>query len=127
MNRILVAEDNAVNLELIREILEGFRCEVVEATNGEQALAKVEETNPDLILLDINMPKLNGYDVLRRLRQNRQFSQVPVLAVTAYAMKEDQQKVLDAGFNGYLPKPIDTGRLLNELRRFGMLRDYTSR
>ena len=127
MNRILVAEDNAVNLELLREMLEALCCEVIEATNGEQALAKVEETNPDLILLDINMPKMNGYDVLSRLRQNRRFCHLPVLAVTAYAMKEDQQKVLDAGFNGYLPKPIDTGRLLHELRRFGMLRDYTSR
>lgn len=123
MNRILVAEDNAVNLELLREMLEGLRCEVVEATNGEQALARVEETNPDLILLDINMPKMNGYAVLNRLRQNRKFCGVPVLAVTAYAMKEDQQKVLDAGFNGYLPKPIDAGRLLDELRRFGILPD----
>jgi two-component system, cell cycle response regulator DivK len=123
VNRILVAEDNAVNLELLREMLEGLGCEVVEASNGEQALAKVEETEPDLILLDINMPKLNGYDVLTRLRQNRKFSAVPVLAVTAYAMKEDQQKVLEAGFNGYLPKPIDTRRLLGELRRFGILPD----
>jgi two-component system, cell cycle response regulator DivK len=123
MNRILVAEDNAVNLELLREMLEGLRCEVVEAINGEQALAKVEETEPDLILLDINMPKMNGYDVLTRLRQNRKFSAVPVLAVTAYAMKEDQQKVLEAGFNGYLPKPIDKTRLLGELRRFGILPD----
>lgn len=123
MNRILVAEDNAVNLELLREMLEGLRCEVVEATNGEEALARVEETNPDLILLDINMPKMNGYAVLSRLRQNRKFCEVPVLAVTAYAMKEDQQKVLDAGFNGYLPKPIDAARLLDELRRFGILRD----
>jgi two-component system, cell cycle response regulator DivK len=123
MNRILVAEDNAVNLELLREMLEGLGCEVVEASNGEQALAKVEETEPDLILLDINMPKMNGYDVLTRLRKNRKFSGVPVLAVTAYAMKEDQQKVLEAGFNGYLPKPIDTRRLLGELRRFGILPD----
>jgi two-component system, cell cycle response regulator DivK len=123
MNRILVAEDNAVNLELLREMLEGLRCEVVEATNGEQALAKVEETEPDLILLDINMPKMNGYDVLTRVRQNRKFSAVPILAVTAYAMKEDQQKVLEAGFNGYLPKPIDKTRLLGELRRFGILPD----
>jgi two-component system cell cycle response regulator DivK len=123
MNRILVAEDNAVNLELLREMLEGLRCEVVEAINGEQALAKVEETEPDLILLDINMPKMNGYDVLTRLRQNRKFSAVPVLAVTAYAMKEDQQKILEAGFNGYLPKPIDRTRLLGELRRFGILLD----
>src|SRR6185437_1631266 len=123
MNRILVAEDNPVNLELLREMLEGLRCEVVEATNGEEALARVEETNPDLILLDINMPKMNGYAVLSRLRQNRKFCEVPVLAVTAYAMKEDQQKVLDAGFNGYLPKPIDAARLLGELRRFGILLD----
>jgi CheY-like chemotaxis protein len=123
MNRILVAEDNAVNLELLREMLEGLRCDVVEATNGEQALAKIEETRPDLILLDINMPRMSGYDVLARLRQNRKFSGVPVVAVTAYAMKEDQQKILDAGFNGYLAKPIDTARLVGELRRFGILPD----
>lgn len=121
MNRILVAEDNAVNRELLREMLEVFRCEVVEASDGREALARMEESGADLVLLDINMPVLDGYSVLKSIRQNPRFSAIPVLAVTAYAMKEDRQKVLDAGFNGYVAKPIDAALLLGELQRFGIL------
>jgi CheY-like chemotaxis protein len=121
MNRVLVAEDNAVNRELMRELLEIFGCEVIEASDGPEALTRMDETEPDLVLLDINMPKLNGFAVLRCIRENPRFSARPVLAVTAYAMKEDRDKVLQAGFNGYLAKPVDATLLLAELRRFGVI------
>lgn len=121
MNRVLVAEDNAVNRELMREMLEVFGCEVVEASDGPEALTRMSEAEPDLILLDINMPKLNGFAVLRRIRENPRFSARPVLAVTAYAMKEDREKVLEAGFDGYLAKPVNSTLLLAELKRFGVV------
>lgn len=121
MNRILLVEDNEINRELLREMLLALGCEVLEAGNGQEALARIKETEPDLVLLDINMPTLSGYAVLKRIREDQRFRCLPVLAVTAYAMKEDRQKVFDAGFNGYLPKPIDTKSLLGELQRFGIL------
>jgi two-component system cell cycle response regulator DivK len=121
MSKILVAEDNAVNRELMREMLEVFGCEVVEAGDGPEALTRMDEVEPDLILLDINMPKLNGFAVLKGIRENPRFSERPVLAVTAYAMREDRDKALQAGFDGYLAKPLDRKLLLAELRRFGVV------
>jgi len=121
MKRILVAEDNAVNRELLREMLEVFGCDVVEARDGHEALATMEESAPDLVLLDINMPGMNGFDVLKRIREHPTFSDIPVFAVTAYAMKEDQERVLEAGFHAYLPKPISSSLLFTELKRFGVV------
>lgn len=118
MKRILVAEDNLVNRELLREILAAAHYEVVEADDGEEALAKMEEATPDLVLLDINMPVLDGFGALRRLRENPRFCRLPVLAVTAYAMKEDREKIIAAGFDSYLSKPINATALLQELQRF---------
>lgn len=118
MNTILIAEDNPVNRELLREMLEAVHYHVVEASNGEEALAKIEEAEPDVILLDINMPILDGFAVIRRIREHPKFAKLPVLAVTAYAMKEDREKVLEAGFDGYLAKPLDATLLLGEIKRF---------
>jgi len=117
VNTILVADDNPVNLELLREILGTCEYRVVEAANGQEALAKIEETAPDLVLMDINMPVLDGFGAIRWIRDHPRFSRLPVLAVTAYAMKDDQEKMLAAGFNGYVSKPIDAAALLGELRR----------
>jgi CheY-like chemotaxis protein len=117
MSKILIAEDNPVNRELLREMLEARRYQVVEAANGQDALTKLEETFPDLVLLDINMPVLDGFAVISRIRQNPKFSRLAVMAVTANAMKEDRERVLGAGFNGYLPKPIDSATLFKEVER----------
>ena len=116
MRKILVAEDNAVNRELLREILEASDYEVIEAEDGEQALAKVTSAAPDLMLLDINMPVLDGFGVLQRLR-NSASPKVPVVAVTAYAMKEDRERITAAGFDGYISKPIDPSALLTQVER----------
>jgi CheY-like chemotaxis protein len=121
MKKVLVAEDNAVNRELLREMLEAVHCEVVEASDGKEALARMEDSNPDLILLDINMPGLDGFAVVKQIRQHQTFSRIPVLAVTAYAMSEDKERVFQSGFNGYLAKPIDTKLLAQELKRFAII------
>jgi CheY-like chemotaxis protein len=118
MKKILIAEDNAVNRELLRELLEARGFEVVEACNGQEALAKVEETQPDILLLDLGMPVLDGFGTVRKIRENPRWASLPVVAVTAYAMHGDQEKTMEAGFDGYLSKPISAALLEKELSRF---------
>ncbi|HZQ69575.1 MAG TPA: response regulator [Terriglobales bacterium] len=116
--RILVAEDNPANRELIREILEVQGYEVLEAANGLEALEQIEEKLPDLVLMDIQMPLIDGLEAVSKLRRNARFSKLPVVALTAYAMSGDEEKALMAGFNGYLPKPMDVKQLLHYLEQF---------
>jgi two-component system cell cycle response regulator DivK len=107
MKRILVADDNAVSRELIREILGTDDYEVIEASDGREALGKIHEHHPDLVLMDIQMPFLDGNSVIRELRADPQFSRLPVVAITAYAMQGDREKALALGFDAYITKPID--------------------
>jgi len=107
MKRILVAEDDSPSRELLVDILSDWGYEVVQAANGQEALQQVEATLPDLVLLDIQMPLLDGFAVLKRLRGNPRFAALPVVAITAYAMREDRERTASSGFNGHLSKPID--------------------
>jgi two-component system, cell cycle response regulator DivK len=118
MGRILVAEDNPANLELMREILDIQGHEIIEAHDGSEALLQAEMAKPDLILLDVNMPVLNGFEVLERLRANPQLAPIKVIALTAYAMRGDREKALEAGFDGYLTKPIDIQTLTEMITAF---------
>jgi CheY-like chemotaxis protein len=118
MSKILVAEDNVPNRELMREILESRGHEVIEACDGQEALDKLEQTSPDLVLLDIQMPVLDGYAVLRSMRGNARFAALRVLAVTAFAMQGNREQVLAAGFDGYLSKPINISLLTKALQAF---------
>jgi two-component system, cell cycle response regulator DivK len=117
MTKVLVAEDNAVNRELLHELLEMFGYEVAEATNGREALRLVEETTPDIVLLDIGMPELDGFGVIRSLRSNPHYAHLRVLAITAYAMQGDRERILESGFDGYLSKPVNTQSLKAEMER----------
>jgi CheY-like chemotaxis protein len=117
MIRVLMAEDSAVNRELLREILESRGCEVEEAWDGEEALQKMGRSRPDILLLDIGMPKLDGFGVIRKVREDPKLANLPVLAVTAYAMRGDLEKGLDAGFDGYLSKPVNAQSLFAEMER----------
>jgi CheY-like chemotaxis protein len=117
MTKVLIAEDNAVNRELLRELLEGRGYTVLEACDGQEALRMTEQTQPDLLLLDIGMPVLDGFAVVRKIRENSRFASRPVVAVTAYAMQGDREKVLSSGFDGYLSKPINARSLAEELDR----------
>ncbi len=117
MKTVLIAEDNPVNRELLRELLEARGYSVSEACNGQEALEKIDEVKPDILLVDIGMPVLDGYGFVRKFRENPKWQGLPVLAVTAYAMQGDKQKILDAGFDGYLSKPIDSVPLEKELAR----------
>lgn len=116
MKTVLVADDNAVSRELIREVLDNIDCEVLEACDGREALEKIRETRPDLVLLDIQMPFLDGYTVLEQIRKDPGFTILRVVALTAYAMQGDREKALAAGFDGYITKPIQIAELRSRLR-----------
>jgi CheY-like chemotaxis protein len=115
MHKILVAEDHPASRELIEELLQGFGYDVVSACDGQDALAKVEDHRPDLVVMDIQMPVLDGFAVLHRLREDTRFARLPIVALSAYAMRGDRQKGLSAGFDAYLTKPIDSAALKEQI------------
>jgi len=115
MLRILVADDNADGREMLRDFLEAWGFEVLEARDGREALANAGRYNPDAILLDLQMPFLDGFTVVRQLREDQRLSDTPALAVTALALSEGREKALKAGFNGYITKPVDFSSLRTEL------------
>ena len=117
MKTVLIAEDNPTNRELLRELLEIRGYTVAEACNGQEALASVEQAPPDILLLDIGMPVLDGFAVVRKLRENPRLTSLPVVAVTAYAMQGDREKIMNSGFDGYLSKPVNSSSLFQELDR----------
>jgi len=117
MKTVLIAEDNPVNRELLRELLEMRGFAVEEAANGQEALERLAELEPDILMLDLNMPTLDGYQTLAQIRQDPKSASIPVLAVTAYAMRGDQEKILGGGFDGYISKPISPVVLDQELER----------
>jgi len=117
MTTVLVAEDNPVNCELLRELLETRGYSVIEARDGQEALRAIEQSHPDIVLLDIGMPVLDGFAVIRKIRENPSLARLPVLAITAYAMRGDRESVMNAGFDGYLSKPINSSDVSNEIER----------
>jgi len=117
-SKILVADDNTASRELIREVLEMSGYEVVEASDGADAVSRARENAPDLLLVDIQMPNLDGYGVLRELRADPGTSGLPVVALTAFAMQGDRERALDAGFDGYISKPVEIAALRREIKRF---------
>jgi CheY-like chemotaxis protein len=114
---VLIAEDNAVNRELLRELLEARGYTVNEAGDGLEALEKMAQSKPDALLLDLNMPVLDGFATLEKIRQDQRLASLPVMAVTAFAMRGDREKALQAGFDSYLSKPIQSSVLYEELAR----------
>jgi two-component system cell cycle response regulator DivK len=113
--RILVVEDNEQNLYLVSFILEKQGYEVFAAQDGREGIAMAQSLKPDLILLDIQLPVMNGYVVAKHLRANPALAQVPIVAVTSYAMAGDREKTIDAGCNGYIEKPINPDTFLKQV------------
>jgi two-component system, cell cycle response regulator DivK len=127
MIKILIAEDNAVNRELLRELLESHGYTVHEARDGQEALQMIEQTPPDLLLLDIGMPVLDGFAVVRKIREDPRLVSLPVVAVTAYAMQGDREKIMNSKFDGYLSKPVNSRSLVEELERLLKVRPNVNR
>jgi two-component system cell cycle response regulator DivK len=107
MPYVLVVDDHPINLELARFVLENHGCQVDTACGGEAALDQIARRRPELVLLDIQMPGVDGFEVVRRLRSDSATRSIVLIAFTAYAMPGDERRFLAAGFDGYLPKPID--------------------
>jgi len=108
---ILIADDKASNRELLRAILEHANYVVVEASDGEEALLMTSETNPHLVILDIHMPKRDGFNVIRELRNDPALQDLPIMALTASASLDDRDRIMDSGFDACLVKPIGPAKL----------------
>ena len=109
--KILIVEDNPQNMRLFEMTLRSKGYRLLTATDGEEALDMATRKKPDLIIMDIYLPKVSGLEVTKRLRQMPAFNHVPIIAVTAHAMKGDKEKIIEAGCDAYLPKPINTRQL----------------
>jgi two-component system, cell cycle response regulator DivK len=110
---ILVVEDNEKNLKLFRDVLQASGYHTLEATTGGQAVELATRHDPDLVLMDIQLPGVDGVEALDRLRADERTASIPVLAVTAQAMRGDRNRFLSAGFDAYLCKPVDIGELIS--------------
>ena len=118
--KILVVDDNQDNRELVIKVLKAKGYLLLESADGEAALEQVIKERPDLILMDISLPKIDGYEVTRRLKEQESFKDIPIIALTAHAMKGDREKALQSGCNGYIPKPISVRELPDQIRTFLM-------
>ena len=105
--KICIVEDNEKNLELFIAVLGTLpNLEILKSITGKEGLKLIQSTNPDIILLDIQLPDINGTDICRQLRKLKQFKKTPIIAVTSFAMKGDKERILEAGFNDYISKPL---------------------
>lgn len=117
MDRILLVEDNEMNRDMIARYLEFQGYTVLIAGDGASAVQLGRTATPDLILMDISLPVIDGWEATKRLKQSSDTTHIPIIALTAHAMAADRQTSFEAGCNDYEPKPIDFGRLLEKMRR----------
>jgi CheY-like chemotaxis protein len=121
--RILVIEDNQINLELITYLLRAFNYTVLTATDGDEGIKLLEQEKVDLIICDVHLPKVDGYQVARRLKRHPKLRKIPIVAVTALAMVGDREKVLAAGFDHYISKPITPDTFVKQIE--GLIQKYS--
>ena len=116
--RILVVEDQEDNRHIIRDMLSALDYELAEAENGVEALAAIAKQKPDLILMDIQLPIMDGYETTRRIKAQPRMKDIPIIAVTSYALSGDEQKARDAGCDDFVPKPYSPRKLLAKIRQY---------
>jgi CheY-like chemotaxis protein len=118
-SRVLVVEDNDMNMQLVEYLLEEGGIDIVKATSGEEALSITRSAAPfDLILMDIHLPGMDGLSVVRAMKDDTRTARVPILALTAHAMRGDKDRFLDAGCDGYISKPIDVKTFLSSISQY---------
>ena len=115
---VLIVEDNELNLKLFRDLLEAHDIKTLEVRDGTKAVQVVEESMPHLILLDIQLPHISGFDISRELKKRDKTKHIPIIAVTAFAMHDDQDKILAAGCEDYMAKPISIGPFVTMVRKY---------
>ena len=115
---VLLVEDNEDNLIVYRTILDHVGYRVIEARDGEEGVARAKADMPDLILMDVSLPKMDGWEATRRIKADDQTRQIPIIAVTAHALDDDREKATQVGCDGYLAKPVAPRRVVEEVERF---------
>jgi two-component system, cell cycle response regulator DivK len=116
--RILVVEDNLDNMTLISDVLSSLNYEVIQATDGEQGVKIAGEQKPDLILMDLSLPRMDGWTATRHIKADPELKEIPIIALTAHAMVGDRERALEAGCDDYVSKPINLRELANKLTQF---------
>jgi len=116
--KILIVEDNDLNLKLFRDLLEAHGYETIETKDGIEAIKFASTMNPDLILMDIQLPEISGLDITKRIKADPSIKHIPIIAVTAFAMKDDEQKILSAGCEAYISKPISIVPFMKTVKKF---------
>jgi two-component system cell cycle response regulator DivK len=118
MKKILIVEDNDLNLKLFRDLLEAHGFETFETKDGSNAVMLTQQVRPDLILMDIQLPEISGLDITRKIKADKDICDIPIIAVTAFAMKDDEEKILRAGCQAYISKPISIAHFMQTIDRF---------
>lgn len=113
--KILIIEDNEQNMYMLTYLLESNNYEVFQSFSGREGIALAKKSKPDAILLDIQLPEMDGYSVARELRENKALAQIPIIAVTSYAMTGDKEKAFESGATGYIEKPIDPDTFISQM------------
>jgi CheY-like chemotaxis protein len=126
MKKILVVEDNEINMYLCSRILKSSGYEVIEARTGEEGVELTIKEKPDLIIMDIQLPGIDGLQTTKRIRESKEDSKVPIIALTSYAMAGDKKKALKAGCTGYIEKPINPETFMDEIKKFLEVKDEKS-
>ena len=116
--RVLVVEDNRDNMTLIVDILESMDYDVIKAEDGEEGVTAAEAERPDLILMDLSLPKLDGWDATRKIKSNDNLKTIPIIALTAHAMVGDRERAMEAGCDDYVTKPLDLTVLARKLTKY---------
>jgi len=115
---VLIVEDNELNMKLFRDLLEAHGYKTLQTRNGIEALSLARDHRPDLILMDIQLPEVSGLDVTKWLKEDEDLRDIPVIAVTAFAMKGDEERIREGGCEAYISKPITVSMFLNTVRQF---------
>ena len=115
---VLIVEDNELNMKLFRDLLEAHGYQTVGTNKGNEAVDLVRLHRPDLILMDIQLPEISGLEVTRQIKSDPELHMIPVVAVTAFAMKGDEERIREGGCEAYLSKPISVGKFIETVRRF---------
>ena len=115
---VLIVEDNELNMKLFHDLLDAHGYDTLQTRDGMEALAMAREHNPDLILMDIQLPEVSGLEVTKWIKEDDKLKSIPVVAVTAFAMKGDEEKIREGGCEAYIAKPISVGNFIDTVKRF---------